>query len=215
MARRIFVTATDTDAGKTYITAMLLRGLRAAGRDVIGLKPVASGVDGRKINADVAALLAAQDLPMSHAAHINLYSFEAPLAPSQAAAAQGRHINEKALVTWCEDASAAREICLIEGVGGLMAPLTDIWLVSDWLAAMPDCEVLLVVRARLGGINHALLTLDKLQRMGRMPHRIIINDADAVGDAMLERHATAIMACFNGLDITCCSHGGKLPAGMP
>ena len=215
MARRIFVTATDTDAGKTYITAMLLRGLRAAGRDVIGLKPVASGSEGVRLNADVAALLAAQELPDIAAPDINLYSFGMALAPSQAASAEGRNIDTKRLVAWCAKASAGHDVSLIEGVGGLMTPLTDDCRVCDWLAAMPDCEVLLVVRARLGGINHALLTLDKLYRMHRPPHRIIINDADAVGDTMLERHATAIMACFNGLDIICCSHGGNLPAGMP
>ena len=193
---RIFITATDTGAGKTYVTASLLRTLKEAGKDVIGLKPIAAGCEGAKLNPDVAALLKAQGLPESEAENINLYSFEAALAPSQSAAEEGRRIDPKELVGWCGEKSANHEISLIEGVGGLMVPLTEDYLVSDWLGDMPDCEVMLVVRARLGGINHALLTLDKLNQMGRPPKWVIINDADNVGQAMLDFHAQALSASF-------------------
>jgi dethiobiotin synthetase len=190
--RRIFVTATDTDAGKTYVTSSLLRALKKEGRDVIGLKPIASGSEGAAISPDVAALLKAQDLPDSAAASINLYSFFAALAPSQAATEEGRNIDPEELAAWCEEQSRGYKISLIEGVGGLMVPLVENYLVSDWLNDMPDCTVLLVVRARLGGINHALLTLDKLQRMGRLPRWIVINDAERVGQDMLEKHRHAL-----------------------
>lgn len=194
MVRRIFITGTDTGAGKTYVTASLLRTLKESGRDVIGLKPVASGNEEAKINADVATLLKGQGLPDSEAPNINLYSFDAALAPSQAAAKEGRTIDPKALVDWCREMSSNHEISLIEGVGGLMVPLAGNYLVSDWLGDMPDCEVMLVVRARLGGINHALLTLDKLKHMGRPPKWIIINDIDEVGQVMLEQHQAALAA---------------------
>jgi dethiobiotin synthetase len=190
--RRIFITATDTDAGKTYVTASLLRSLKRAGRDVIGLKPVASGSEGAPISPDVAALLKAQDMPESTAAYINLYSFAAALAPSQAAAGEERSVDPQTLVDWCKEQSSAHDISLIEGVGGLMVPLTEDYLVADWLGDMPDCEVMLVVRAKLGGINHALLTLDKLNLMGRAPRWIIINDAGNVGQAMLASHQSAL-----------------------
>jgi len=190
--RRIFITATDTDAGKTYVTASLLRALISAGNKVIGLKPVASGREGAAISPDVAALLKAQCLPDSTAANINLYNFGAALAPSQAAAEEGQSIDPQALLGWCKERSKGYDISLIEGVGGLMVPLTDDYLVADWLNDMPDCEILLVVRARLGGINHALLTIDKLNRMGRPPRWIVINDGDNVGEDMLARHQQAL-----------------------
>ena len=190
--RRIFITATDTDAGKTYVTASLLRALKTAGRDVIGLKPIASGSEGAAISPDVAALLKAQDLADSAAANINLYSFNAALAPSQAAAEEGQNIDLQELVKWCEQQAEGHDISLIEGVGGLMVPLAEDYLVCDWLDDMPDCEVLLVVRTRLGGINHALLTLDKLQRMGRSPRWIVLNDADHVGQEMQAKHKHAL-----------------------
>ncbi len=212
MARRIFITATDTGAGKTHVTVSLLRELRAAGRDVIGLKPVASGCERHQVNADVAALLKAQGLPEISAAYINRYSFDAPLAPAYAAASQGVAIEPAALVRWCAEKSAAHALSLIEGVGGLMVPLTSGYLVCDWLADMPDCEVLLVIRAHLGGINHALLTLDRLCRMGRAPRWIVVNDADAAGEAMLDQHAAAITARFGATDLICCRHGMSLPA---
>ncbi|MFQ5356059.1 MAG: dethiobiotin synthase [Mariprofundaceae bacterium] len=199
MVRRIFVTATDTGAGKTFVTTALLCALREAGKDVIGLKPVASGSEGAAVNADVSALLRAQGMPESKASAINIYSFDAALAPSQAAALEGEAIDPKTLLAWCQKKSAGHAISLIEGVGGLMVPLVEDYLVSDWLSDMPDCEVILIVRARLGGINHALLTLDKLNHMGLPPRRVIINDADHVGQAMLERHQEALIASCAGL----------------
>jgi len=203
---RIFVTATDTGAGKTYVTASLLRALKESGRDVIGLKPVASGNEGEKINPDVAALLEAQGLRESEAASINLYSFDAALAPSQSAAEEGKSIGPRELVRWCEKKSKGHEISLIEGVGGLMAPLADNYLVSDWLADMPDCEVMLVVRARLGGINHALLTLDKLNHMGHPPKWVIINDVDNIGNKMIEAHAQTLTSRASAGHIICLSY---------
>jgi len=161
---------------------------------VIGLKPIASGNEGAVVNADVSALLQAQAMSQDDASNINLYSFDAALAPSQAATAEGKSLDPKALLAWCQKKSTGHAISLIEGVGGLMVPLAENYLVSDWLGDMPDCEVILVVRARLGGINHALLTLDKLNHMGRPPRWIIINDADHVGQAMLDRHREALAA---------------------
>ncbi len=212
MVRRIFITATDTGAGKTYVTASLLRALKEAGKEVVGLKPVAAGCEGAKVNPDVSALLEAQGLPESDAANINLYSFDAALAPSQAAAEEGRLIDPQELVGWCKEKSGSHDISLIEGVGGLMAPLTEDYLVSDWLDDMPDCEVMLVVRARLGGINHALLTLDKLNYMGRPPRWVVINDTDNVGKEMIEAHAQALTSRTSTGPITCLSYSAEIDA---
>jgi len=192
MQNRLFITATDTDAGKTYVTTALTRALREANRDMIALKPVACGNDGKQLNPDVAALLNIQGLSDEASAGINLYSFNAPLAPSQAAAKEDRRIDPQRLTDWCMERSMEHDICLLEGVGGLMVPLVKGFLVLDWLAQMPDFDVVLVVRVRLGGINQALLTLDKLNQIGRSPVRIIINDADNAGEAMLASHFEAI-----------------------
>jgi dethiobiotin synthetase len=209
MTSRIFVTGTDTGAGKTYVTTALVHALREAGKDAVALKPVACGHEENTVNSDVSALLRAQGLPDEAAREINLYSFHAPLAPSQAAAREGLHIDRNRLIDWCREKSACHAMCLVEGVGGLMVPLAEDYLVSDWLLDLPDFEVLLVVRARLGGINHALLTLDKLNRMGRPPRWVIINDADGVGRDMVQMHQDALEARMTTIDSQIC-----LPYGM-
>jgi len=173
MASRIFVTATDTEAGKTWVTASAIRALLKAGKSAKALKPIACGLDEDGRNEDIETLLAAQSL--SDADQISLCRYALPAAPSQAAAAEAATVDTDQLVNWCESQSENVETCLIEGVGGLMVPITDNWLVSDWIDAMPDAEIWLVVGCRLGAINQTLLTLEKLKQMGRSPARIFFN----------------------------------------
>jgi dethiobiotin synthetase len=193
----VFVTATDTGAGKTAITALLLRRLLAAGIDACALKPVASGLDAHGANEDIAALLAAAGRPATDsgigADAVNLYRFALPAAPSLAAAAEGQAIDPARLAAWCRERSRGRQICLIEGVGGLMVPLTAEFLVRDWLAAMPEAAILLVVPARLGAINHALLTLAELARIGRVPRWLVISDVAGGEKRMTEQIAQALI----------------------
>jgi len=193
----IFVTATDTGAGKTAVTALLLRRLLAGGIDACALKPVASGLDAHGANEDIAALLAAAGRPATDsgigADAINLYRFALPAAPSLAAAAEGQAIDPAHLAAWCRERSRGRRVCLIEGVGGLMVPLTPDFLVRDWLAAMPGAKTLLVVPARLGAINHALLTLAELARIGRVPRWLVINDVAGGGKKMAAQIAEALI----------------------
>lgn len=169
----IFVTATDTDAGKTWVTASVIRSLLKEGRSAKALKPIACGLDDAGRNEDIQTLLAAQQ--MDDADEISLYRYALPAAPSQAAAAESTSIDTEKVVKWCEAQSANVETTLIEGVGGLMVPITDSWLVSDWIDTTPDAEVWLVVACKLGAINQTLLTLEKLKQMGRSPTRIIFN----------------------------------------
>ncbi|MDQ7000615.1 MAG: dethiobiotin synthase, partial [Mariprofundus sp.] len=135
MGCNVFITATDTEAGKTWVTASAICSLLQQGVHARALKPVACGVDEAGKNEDIERLLAAQGL--ENANDINLYHYALPAAPSQAAAAEGQRIDTDHLVQWCHRQSEDVHTCLIEGVGGLMAPLTDSLFVSDWIAAMP------------------------------------------------------------------------------
>ena len=173
MASRIFVTATDTDAGKTWVTASVIRSLLSEGKRAKALKPIACGMDIASRNEDIDALLSAQNL--SDADQISLYRYALPASPSQAAAAEDQVVDTDKLVQWCEAQSTDVDICLIEGVGGLMVPITNNWLVSDWIDATPDAEIWLVVGCKLGAINQTLLSLEKLKQMGRSPARIFFN----------------------------------------
>ncbi|MDX8402748.1 MAG: dethiobiotin synthase [Mariprofundaceae bacterium] len=188
-----FITATDTDAGKTWITAHLARALRAAGG--MALKPVACGADADGHYADLDALLAAQGL--EDAQRINFARFPAWAAPAQAARAAGARLDVVGLLAWCRARMRQADPLLIEGVGGLMVPVAagedgPDWLVRDWIAALPECRVCLVVACRLGAINHALLTIEALCAMGRAPALVICNAPRPADEAWLSPVAEAV-----------------------
>ncbi len=184
MGRKIFITATDTDAGKTFITTNLIRLILEQGINASAIKPVASGVSEHGINEDVETLMQAQQL--SHPDSVNRYTFRLPASPNIAAEAEQQRIESDQLVRWCNRQAEKVDLCLIEGVGGLMVPLSGSYLVSDWIRDLQDCEVLLVIGARLGCINHALLTLAQLKQLEMKPAYIVINT--------LADHAAAVQA---------------------
>jgi len=172
-ARRILITGTDTGVGKTWLTVQAIRSLLQAGIRARAFKPIACGIDPAGQYEDIQCLLAAQGI--DDASAINLYRFAAAAAPAQAATAENEQVDIVRLTHWCREACSPFDVSLIEGVGGLMVPLTDTYLVSEWLSDMPDCDVWLVVGCRLGAINHTLLTLSALHALGRPPTHIFLN----------------------------------------
>ena len=155
----LFVTGTDTEIGKTHSTAALLRALRAGGRHVQGMKPVASGctrIDGAWRNEDALALMAAAGSAADYA-DVNPFALPTPTAPQLAAAETGMEITLPAITAAYRRLSADADTVLVEGVGGWLAPLSDTLDQADLVRAL-DVPVLLVVGLRLGCINHARLT---------------------------------------------------------
>ncbi len=176
MSKAVFITATDTDAGKTWLSKHLIQALLKQRESAKAIKPIACGLNTNGDNEDVRILLEAQGL--AYASDINCYSFYKPAAPSIAAHAEGKSIDPSALKAWCFEQLEKNKLCLIEAIGGLMVPITPNYLVSDWLSDMPDLPVILVIGAKLGCINHALLSLSHLRNIGRDPAWIIINNSD-------------------------------------
>jgi dethiobiotin synthetase len=158
----IFVTGTGTDIGKTFVTAALVRHLRAAGREASALKPVVSGFDMTAAEAsDPGVLLAAQGKPVNaeEIERISPWRFSAPIAPDMAAAREGCSIDFKALVAFSQRAAdSAGGTLLIEGVGGVMVPLDAGHTVLDWMSAL-RLPVLMVAGSYLGTISHTLTAL--------------------------------------------------------
>ncbi len=191
MGCKIFITATDTEAGKTWVTASAIRLLLEQGMHAKALKPVACGLNEAGKNEDIETLLAAQGL--GNANYINLYRYASSVAPSQSAAAEGQLIDTGHLVRWCNQQSEDMHACLIEGVGGLMTPLTDSLFVSDWIEAMEGCEVWLVIGCKLGAINQAMLTLEKLKQMGCSPVRIFFNATTVEQNAWIQPVMDAVV----------------------
>ena len=163
----LFVTATGTDVGKTFVTAGLIAALRRRGRAVAALKPVMTGFLAESAaDSDASALLAALGRPCSLAtiADISPWRFAAPLSPDMAAARENRALDFDALVAFCREAAAsAADALLIEGVGGIMVPLDDRHTVLDWMGAL-GAPALLVAGSYLGTLSHTLSAVEVLRR---------------------------------------------------
>ncbi len=160
----LFVTATGTEVGKTFVTAGLVRHLRTQSRRVDALKPVASGLDiAHPEGSDSAALLAAlgRDVTPDAIADVSPWRFAAPLSPDMAAEREGRAIDFAALVSFCRERITRADRLLIEGIGGLMVPLDDRHTVLDWLVAL-DVPAILVTGSYLGSLSHALTAVEVL-----------------------------------------------------
>lgn len=180
-----FVTSTGTDIGKTFVTAGLIRYLRALGQPVDALKPIVSGYDSSVAEtSDPAVLLKALGRPVSadEVAAMAPWRFRAPLSPDTAAAREGRSIDFDALTAFSRSAvRASTGILFIEGVGGIMVPLDDKRTVLDWMAAL-GLPLILVVGGYLGTISHTLTALDVLAQRRLKLTAIVVseNERDTV-----------------------------------
>jgi len=176
-ARGLFVTGTDTDVGKTVVAGGIARALRQAGQAVEVFKPVASGcrldVRERLISPDSDFLAACADSrrPLRE---ITPVCFREPLAPNVAAARAGREIDLEAIfAAWSRLAEGDAPI-IVEGVGGLLCPITDtFWVVH--LAKLMGLPVVVVARPGLGTINHTLLTLHATRTAGLRVAGVVVN----------------------------------------
>ncbi|MFZ5555164.1 MAG: dethiobiotin synthase [Pseudomonadota bacterium] len=158
-----FVTGTDTGVGKTLVAAALIVALRRSGRRVAPMKPVAAGTENGRC-ADVDTLMAASgggfppDL-------VNPYCFPDPIAPHVAAARAGVRIAPERIVAAYRRLQAAADAVVVEGAGGFRVPLGPAVDFAD-VAQQLGLPVILVVRIRLGCLNHALLTAEAVGRRG-------------------------------------------------
>ena len=162
-----FVTGTDTGVGKTLLACALLHAFAAAGRRVVGMKPVAAGAEqdaGELINADVRLLRGASSVA-APLALINPYCFRPPIAPHIAAEQAGVTIDLARIAQAFTQLAAAADSVIVEGVGGFCVPLNRNEDAAD-LARILGLPVILVVGLRLGCLNHALLTAQAIRGRG-------------------------------------------------
>lgn len=164
-----FVTGTDTEVGKTWVSCRLLERAREAGLSCYGLKPVAAGceetAEGWR-NDDALQLMAASSVKLPYDT-VNPVAFKAPIAPHLAAQQEGKVITLARLVGYVRGALSAHpaDLILIEGAGGWRVPLNDREMLSA-LAKELELPVIQVVGMKLGCISHALLTAEAIQKDG-------------------------------------------------
>jgi dethiobiotin synthetase len=163
----IFITATGTDVGKTFVVASLIRQFRQMGRVVDAIKPIVSGYDPAQAAAsDTGILISALALPFSPESidRISPWRFRAPLPPDLAARQEDRTIDVDAVVAFCQTAVAQRrDVLLIEGVGGIMVPLDGYRTILDVMMAL-RLPLILVAGTYRGALSHTLTALDSLFR---------------------------------------------------
>lgn len=160
MKRKIFITATDTHAGKTYTSTGLLRAAHMRNMTTIGMKPIATGCEyqqGRLVNPDAASLQLASSYKLDYNI-INPFAFRPATAPHIAAKKANILLSAAELASHIQHVfSFPADLYLIEGFGGWYAPLNDEETIADFVKHL-DCEVIFVVGVRLGCLNHAILT---------------------------------------------------------
>lgn len=162
-----FITGTDTEVGKTWISVALLRTLAGQGEKVIGMKPIAAGAkrtaEGLR-NSDALALAAASSVAVPYEL-TNPYCLIDPLSPDIAAKISGINIEIGTIAAAYRKLAALADSVVVEGAGGWLVPINGQETMAD-LACALGLPVVLVVGLRLGCVNHALLSAQAIQTSG-------------------------------------------------
>jgi dethiobiotin synthetase len=172
--KQYFITGTDTEVGKTYVTCQLLEAATALGHKAIGYKPISAGcdlIDGEWVNEDAANIQKSNSIELS-ISEINPIALKPPIAPHIAAVEAGVLLSDEKIIHGLESLQAYNpDVLLMEGAGGWRLPL-DVGnenrptrFLSDVVASI-GMDVILVVGMRLGCLNHALLTAQAIRSDG-------------------------------------------------
>jgi dethiobiotin synthetase len=195
----VFVSATGTDVGKTFVTTGLIRHFLKESRAVDAIKPVVSGFDPAAVaQSDPGALLAALGRPLTieEIQRISPWRFAAPLSPDMAAQREGRTIDFGAVTEFCRSAMAKRRgLLLIEGIGGIMVPLDQSHTVLDLMTQL-RLPILLVAGTYVGTISHTLTALQVLVRRNLDVAAVIVSESQ--GSAAALDDTVAAIARFSG-----------------
>jgi dethiobiotin synthetase len=190
-ARTLFVTGAGTDVGKTYVSACILRGLRARGMKPDALKPVMSGFDPDDLaSSDAGRLVTAlgrEPTPEAVAA-VAPFRFAPALPPTIAAARADRTIYFRDVVASCREAmERAQDFLLIEGVGGVMSPIAEGVKVIDLIEEL-EIPALLVAGSYIGAASHALTALAVLDMHNVSVAGVVISESEhevvSLGDTL-------------------------------
>ncbi|NHZ95085.1 dethiobiotin synthase [Massilia sp. CCM 8734] len=174
-----FVTGTDTEIGKTLVSAAILHMLVAGGVRACGMKPVAAGATERhgELHNDDADMLVAESSVHLPVNITTPYMLRAACAPHIAAKLDGVTIEPVPIIAAYAEIAAASDAVVVEGVGGFRVPFSDLFD-SAQLAEQLNLPVILVVGLRLGCISHALLTVEAIIARGLVLAGWVVNEID-------------------------------------
>ena len=184
--RVYFVTGIDTDAGKTIATGYLSRTLLSEGVQVVTQKLIQTGNDGISEDIQKHREIEGRDLlpeDLDHTTNPLIYSY--PCSPHMAIAIDGKEPRYDLAKASTEVLKERFEKVLLEGAGGLMVPLTLYKLTIDYIEE-EKLPVILVTTAKLGSINHTILSIEALQRRGIPLAMLVYNKGISTDDKITE-----------------------------
>jgi dethiobiotin synthetase len=188
-----FITGTGTDIGKTLVTTTLCWQLRQMGKQVTALKPVITGYTPDDPFSDSALILKSSGLLSSPQLieTISPWRYKAAIAPNIAAAREGKPaVDVDAIVKYCrEHAMLQSDVLLVEGAGGLMAPINDHHTTLDVMRTLA-WPVILVTGSYLGSLSHTLSAVEVLRSRGLTIRALIVNQSEKSPVSLDETAAT-------------------------
>jgi dethiobiotin synthetase len=205
----LFITATDTEVGKTVVAAAIAEHLRRGGKRVAVCKPVATGCPRRReglVSEDAEFLAACADArhPLDV---ICPQRFAEPLAPAIAAQRIGKQVDEAAIEAAMTEMAAVSDVMIVEGVGGIMVP-TGISAagegrtVLNWAVEL-GLPAVVVARPGLGTINHTLLTVGALRQASVKVAGVVINRYPAGTAPMVEETNPRVIEKWGKVPVLC------------
>lgn len=180
MAKKIFITATGTDIGKTYVSALIVKKMREQGFDCGYYKPVLSGVeakDGKLTKSDCNYVVETANIPVC-ADDCVTYWWKEAVSPHLASFRAGEVISTEKIKSDFSKACEKYDYLLVEGAGGITCPLRlegEKYLLKDLIKDL-NCAVLIVADGGLGTINSTLLTIEYARKYGIKVNGIILNN---------------------------------------
>lgn len=170
MSKGLFIAGTDTDAGKTYVSSLILRALRAERVDAVGYKPICCGDRNDAMEmVDASGNVVTAD-------EVNPVWLKTPAAPHVAAMFENCPIEREVLLEGRRKLGVKHEVVITEGVGGWLVPIQGMEFTVAELAKEIGDPVILVVGNKLGALNHTLLTVEAMRSRGVEPAGLIFNN---------------------------------------
>ena len=203
-----FVTGTDTGVGKTVASAVLARGAAAQGARVRYVKPVQTGLPAGAPGSDADFVAAVARVPVTE-----LLRFEEPLAPAEAADRAGVTIDVDRLVDEIRREAAASDRLIVEGAGGLLAPLAGEHTMAD-LAVRLEAELVVVTRPALGTLNHTALTLEAAGRRGLAVGGLVVSGFPSDPDVVERSNLVRLRAMAPVLEVIPLVEGLSVEEGL-
>ena len=176
-----FITGTDTDVGKTFVTAGLASSMKKMGINIGIMKPFAAGTidnNGYKSN-DVNLLLEAAQITDEEQL-VNPYFFPIPASPFTAMQNLSVSIDVEIVLNNFKKLARLHDVLLVEGIGGIMTPILKNYFVTNLIKEM-NLETIVVTSSRIGTINHTIMTIKMCQEFGIKIRGIIINNVNLTG----------------------------------